>query len=372
MKLSWLLPLTVISILGFCESSWAARLTYWKFNKPLGRVELITDEGVKPEAHFLSNPSRVIIDLPDTRILKAKRKKTARGTKFVREVRVGQFDRRTTRMVIELGSQYTLNPDNVEIRSSSPTRWFIQLPKVLPLDQVADQGREPISIDVPEVDSPPSWPSSPSMPPGRPTPSDPSPPSDPPSPSTPLPPVKVGGMVVAIDPGHGGADGGAVGIGGIQEKIVVFSISHQVAEQLRRKGVRAVLTRTGDQEVDLEPRVSMARRIGADLFVSIHANAISLSRPDINGLETYYYGSAQGYRLARAIHNRLLNSTSLQDRGVRQARFYVIRRTSMPATLVETGFVTGSQDAARFRSAAQRTKIAEAIAQGILDYIQRR
>jgi N-acetylmuramoyl-L-alanine amidase len=371
-KLSWLLPLTAISILGFCESSWAARLTYWKFNKPLGRVELITDEGVQPEAHFLSNPSRVIIDLPDTKVMKGKRKKTARGTKFVREIRVGQFDRNTTRMVIELGSQYTLNPDNVEIRSFSPTRWFIQLPKVLPLDKIADQGREPIAIDVPGVESSPSLPRSPATPPSTP-PEDsmPSEPSTPPA-STPLPPVKAGSVVVAIDPGHGGADVGAVGIGGMQEKIVVFSVAHQVAEQLRRKGIRAVMTRPGDQEIDLEPRVSTARRIGADLFVSIHANSISLSRPDINGLETYYYASAEGYRLARAIHNRLLSGTTLQDRGIRQARFYVIRRTSMPATLVEIGFVTGSQDVARFGSAAQRTKIAEAITQGILDYIQRR
>jgi N-acetylmuramoyl-L-alanine amidase len=369
-KLSWLLPLTAISILGFCESSWAARLTYWKFNKPLSRLELITDEGIQPEAHFLSNPSRVIIDLPDTKLIKGKRKKTARGTKFIREVRVGQFDRNTARMVIELGSQYTLNPDNVEIRSFSPTRWFIQLPKVLPLDKIADPGREPIAIDVPEAESSPSFPPS-----ERPMPSEGSTPSSPSSPfptATPLPPVKAGGVVVAIDPGHGGADVGAVGIGGMQEKVVVWSISQQVAEQLRRRGVRAVMTRSGDQEVDLEPRVSMARRIGADLFVSIHANAISMSRPDINGLETYYYGSSEGYRLARAIHNRLLSGTSLKDRGVRQARFYVIRRTSMPATLVETGFVTGAQDAARFRSAAERTKIAEAIAQGILDYIQRR
>jgi N-acetylmuramoyl-L-alanine amidase len=380
-KLSWLLPLTVISILGFCESSWAARLTYWKFNKPLGRVELITDEGVKPEAHFLSNPSRVIIDLPETRLIKAKRKKTARGTKYVREVRVGQFDRTTTRMVIELGSQYTLNPDNVAIRSFSPTRWFVQLPKVIPLDKIANQGTEPIAIDVPGAESSPSLPTSPSIPSGRPRPSDwprpeslssPSIPSAPFPSATPLPPVKAGGVVVAIDPGHGGADVGAVGIGGMQEKIVVFSVAHQVAEQLRQKGVRAVLTRPGDQEIDLAPRVATARRIGADLFVSIHANSISLSRPDINGLETYYYGSSEGYRLARTIHNRLLSGTSLQDRGVRQARFYVIRRTSMPATLVEIGFVTGAQDAARFGSAAQRTKIAEAITQGILDYIQRR
>jgi N-acetylmuramoyl-L-alanine amidase len=132
------------------------------------------------------------------------------------------------------------------------------------------------------------------------------------------------------------------------------------------------LTRTSDREIDLPPRVATAARVKADLFVSIHANSINLSRPDINGLETYYYASTQGYRLARAIHNRILKNTDMQDRGIRQARFYVIRRTKMPSVLVEIGFVTGARDAARLSSSAQRTQLAEAIAQGIVDYIQGR
>jgi N-acetylmuramoyl-L-alanine amidase len=357
-KLSWWIPLTVISILGFSNSAWAAKLAYWKFNKPLSRIELVTDEGVQPQAHFVTNPARVIIELPDTTVDKAKRKKIIKGTKYVTAVRVGQFDRQTTRLVVELAPGYTLNPGKIEIRGYSSTRWYIQLPKVLPLNTVPDQGRDPIAIEVPETQSPP--PSSPTFP------SDPSPSSEPSL------PIKKGAWTVAIDPGHGGADVGAVGIGGMYEKVVVFSVAHQVAEMLRRQGVNAVMTRSGDQEVDLPPRVSKASRVGADAFVSIHANSISLSRPDINGLETYYYASRQGYRLARAIHNRILNNTNMQDRGIRQARFYVIRRTSMPATLVEIGFVTGSQDAARFNSAAQRTKLAEAITQGIMDYLQRR
>ncbi len=360
MKLSWLIPFTVISILGFSNSAWAAKLAYWKFNKPLSRIELVTDEGVQPQAHFVTNPARVIIELPDTTVDKAKRKKVIKGTKYVTAVRVGQFDRQTTRLVVELAPGYTLNPGKIEIRGYSSTRWYIQLPKVLPLNTVPDQGSAPIAIDVPDSPSPPPASSS------SPFPSDTSPSSEP------APPIKKGAWVVVIDAGHGGADVGAVGISGIQEKNIVFSISQQVAEQLRRQGVNVVMTRTGDQEIDLPPRVSKASRVGADAFVSIHANSISLSRPDINGLETYYYASRSGYRLARAIHNRILSNTSLRDRGIRQARFYVIRRTSMPATLVETGFVTGSEDAARFRSPAQRTKIAEAIAQGIMDYLQRR
>jgi N-acetylmuramoyl-L-alanine amidase len=129
------------------------------------------------------------------------------------------------------------------------------------------------------------------------------------------------------------------------------------------------MTRNGDQWVDLQPRADYANDVGADVFVSIHANAISMSRPDVNGLETYYYSS--GDRLARSIHNRVLQNTDLSDRGVRQARFYVLRHTSMPAVLVETGFVTGSVDAARFRNPAAVNQIADSIAQGVLDYLGR-
>uniref|UniRef100_A0ACD5GSS4 N-acetylmuramoyl-L-alanine amidase family protein n=1 Tax=Desertifilum tharense IPPAS B-1220 TaxID=1781255 RepID=A0ACD5GSS4_9CYAN len=175
-------------------------------------------------------------------------------------------------------------------------------------------------------------------------------------------------VVVVVDPGHGGRDPGAVGIGGLQEKVVVMDISQQVAAILQQNGIQAVLTRTSDVEIDLEPRVRMARQMNATLFVSIHANAISMSRPDVNGLETYYYQSGLG--LARTIHNSILQSTGMPDRGVRQARFYVLRQTSMPAVLVETGFVTGREDAARLANPAFRRQMAEAIARGIIQYIQ--
>ena len=161
-----------------------------------------------------------------------------------------------------------------------------------------------------------------------------------------LPRVPNGKMVVIIDPGHGGPDPGAIGIDGLQEKEIVMDIGRQVAATLEQQGVQAVLTRTtNDIDVDLEPRVSLAERINATLFVSIHANSISLSRPDISGLETYYYQSGAG--LARSIHDSVLQGTGIQDRGVRTARFYVLRKTSMPSVLVEVGFVTGREDAAK-------------------------
>jgi len=184
-----------------------------------------------------------------------------------------------------------------------------------------------------------------------------------------LPRVPNGKIVVVIDPGHGGPDPGAVGISGLQEKEIVMDISRQVAAALEQQGIQSVLTRTtNDVDVDLEPRVSLAERINATLFVSIHANSISLSRPDISGLETYYYQSGAG--LARSIHNSVLQGTGIQDRGVRTARFYVLRKTTMPSVLVEVGFVTGRDDASKLSTAAYRKQMADSIARGILQYLR--
>lgn len=193
-----------------------------------------------------------------------------------------------------------------------------------------------------------------------------SPPTSP-TPRTPTPAARQGEVLIMIDPGHGGRDPGAVG-NGLQEKEINLFISRRLQRTLEQRGYRVALTRNRDAEVDLQPRVDIAERANATIFVSIHANAISLSRPEVNGLETYYFSS--GRNLARAIHSSVLRSTDLRDRGVRQARFYVLRNTSMPAVLVETGFITGREDSNRFRSNAAREQIADAIAQGIIDYLR--
>jgi N-acetylmuramoyl-L-alanine amidase len=175
---------------------------------------------------------------------------------------------------------------------------------------------------------------------------------------------------VVIDPGHGGPDPGAIGIGSTQEKDVVLEISQQVAELLRGRGVDVLLTRTGDIDVDLPPRAQLANGSGADVFVSIHANALSMSRPDVNGLETFYFQSQQGRSLAAAIHNSIMGTVRREDRGVREARFYVIRATRMPSSLVEVGFLTGADDAPDLMDPAHRRQLALAISAGILDYLR--
>jgi N-acetylmuramoyl-L-alanine amidase len=186
--------------------------------------------------------------------------------------------------------------------------------------------------------------------------------------SPPLPRIPAGRQVVVIDPGHGGPDPGAVGIGNIYEKEIVLDVARQVAANLEQQGIAVVMTRQADVDLDLQPRVDIAEQVNATVFVSIHANAISMSRPDINGLETYYFDS--GISLAQSIHQGVLETTGTRDRGVRKARFFVLRQTSMPSVLVETGFVTGSEDVANFNNPTYRSRLAQGIALGIARYLR--
>ncbi len=179
--------------------------------------------------------------------------------------------------------------------------------------------------------------------------------------------------IVVIDPGHGGTDPGAIGIGGLRETEITLHMSQEVARLLQEKGLQVYLTRSDEsREVDLPPRVALAQRVRADVFVSIHANSINLSRQDINGTETYYApGSVTGAELGQVILNSITRNVNIPSRGMHSARFYVIRHTTMPATLVETGFVTGAQDAPKLADPNFRRQMAAAIAQGIIEYLNR-
>ena len=183
-------------------------------------------------------------------------------------------------------------------------------------------------------------------------------------------PVPKGKVLVVIDPGHGGKDSGAPGLGGLLEKDVVLPISTKLARILEQNGIQVVLTRDADFFVELQGRVDIAKRVNATLFVSIHANSVD-NRSDVNGLEVYYYDS--GYALADTVRQAILqNISTLNNRGTRKARFYVLRKNSMPAILVETGYMTGREDNPRLRSPEYQNRMAEGIANGILNYLKQR
>ena len=183
-------------------------------------------------------------------------------------------------------------------------------------------------------------------------------------------PVRQGKIVVIIDPGHGGKDSGAIGIGGVQEKNIILPIGKRIAEILERNGIQVIMTRDSDYFVTLPGRVTIAEQANASVFVSIHANSAGENRPEVSGLETYHYDT--GLTLARIVHSKILQSLNIRDRSVRRARFYVLRKNSMPAILVETGYLTGRDDVAKLRTSAYQNQMAEAIAQGILQYLRSR
>lgn len=355
-KLGWrsscfLLP---FAVLLWTAPAHAARLEFWRFDTNQNRLEFTTDEGVQPRAQLVTDPTRLVIDLPGITLGRPAFTQPYAGA--VRSVRVGQFERGITRIVVELAPGYTIDPTQVKFRGITAQQWSVQLPT--PQLVNAQNANE---VVVPTESPNPLFRNTP-----RPLPVPAAPIVKPPINPSPSP-IPQGKTVVVIDPGHGGPDPGAVGIGGLQEKAVVMDISQQVAAILEQNGIQAVLSRSADIDLDLEPRVTLAERVRANVFVSIHANSISMSRPDISGLETYYYNS--GYNLAQTIHRSVLEGTGIQDRDVRQARFYVLRKTSMPSVLVEVGFVTGRDDAAKLSTPAYRRRMAESIAQGVLRYL---
>ncbi|PSP18944.1 MAG: N-acetylmuramoyl-L-alanine amidase [Cyanobacteria bacterium QS_8_64_29] len=178
-------------------------------------------------------------------------------------------------------------------------------------------------------------------------------------------------VLVMLDPGHGGKDPGGRGIGGLSEIDVVGDIAKHAARKMQQAGISIRLTRDDNYFVSLERRAEMANRQDADLFVSIHANTMAANRPDVNGIEVYHYDSSgTGKWLAKNIHQQILRNIDVTDRGLQTANFYVLRNTAMPAVLVETGFLTGRQDARRLKDPQYRRRMGEAIAQGILQYVQ--
>jgi N-acetylmuramoyl-L-alanine amidase len=178
-------------------------------------------------------------------------------------------------------------------------------------------------------------------------------------------------QLVMIDPGNGGKDSGYVASSGLRESDVSLSIAIQTADILRQKGINTKLTRNADYFVGLDDRVAMSRQAKANIFVSIHANGID-GRPEVQGLETYHHDT--GIQLAQTLHRTVLDEFRgtkhpLVDRGIRKARFLILRKSVIPAAEVDTGYLTNSAESAKLADPQYQTKMAKAIAQGILRYL---
>ncbi|WP_457742910.1 N-acetylmuramoyl-L-alanine amidase [Thermococcus sp.] len=178
--------------------------------------------------------------------------------------------------------------------------------------------------------------------------------------------TNLSGYTICVDAGHGGTDPGAVA-NGVEEKNINLAIALKVAKLLEEDGAKVVLTRDGDYFVTLSDRVKIANSAGCDIFISIHANAASDT--SASGFEVYhYYGSAKGNLLATYVDEEIAKEIPLKNRGVKEAGFYVLKYTSMPAILIETGFVTNSYDVSIITNESYQWRYAYAILYGVQRY----
>lgn len=192
---------------------------------------------------------------------------------------------------------------------------------------------------------------------------------------------------IVIDPGHGGKDNGASGKK-IHEKNITLSLARKVASLLNHIGYKVYLTRNSDIFVDLKKRPALARQVKADMFISIHAN--KTGNKSVSGVESFsmtpagttstysrkpssksYQGNkndANNIALSYWIQRYLINKTKAVDRGIKHARFAVIKESPCPAVLVEVGFLSNAKEERLLGTNDYQWKVARGIVQGILRY----
>ena len=179
---------------------------------------------------------------------------------------------------------------------------------------------------------------------------------------------------VCIDPGHGGADPGAVGYNGDaypNEEDINLDIALKLKALLEAKNIEVIMTRTTDTDVTLQQRCDIANNNNCDIFVSIHCN--SHKDESAHGTETLHYpGSVNGLDLAKRVQSELVKQIGLTDRGTKSETKYVLENTAMPAVLTEVAFISNQSEFNLLNDPAFRQKAAQGIANGILRYLENR
>jgi N-acetylmuramoyl-L-alanine amidase len=292
----------------------------------------------------LTHPDRIVIDLPGVQL--GPETRTPRpGAGPVARVRTGQFDAVTARVVLDLA-----RPATFEVRSSE-ARLEVR---------VGGSLAAPAEARTPLVAPPPA--------------------SAPPATATPPPPAPAALPLIIIDPGHGGRDPGAAGVGGVLEKDVVLTLAYRVAETLNaRLRVNTLLTRADDSTQPLDRRLPPAASPDT-LFISLHANAHPTDST-LAGIEVFF--SADGVRAASggaaggSEATRLADAVTgaLRERGKfvrdpRPGRYAVLVRNPVPAILVEIGYLTHPGDAARAQDPGYQQALSDALADGLAAYLR--
>ena len=375
------------------------------------RITLENDSDLKTQHFTLKNPERLVIDIEGIDLsptLKSLVAKVQPNDPYVSQIRVGQNKPHVVRLVFDLKEE--INP---QVFTLAPVaeyqhRLVFDLYPVTPPDPIAALIREgKWSLDDPVESSLPS-----TTPPPL---AENNPPFVEPKPDKPNVKPQVSRMLtIALDPGHGGEDPGAIGRRGSYEKNIVLSIAKRLKAKLEREpNMRVMLTRDGDYFVPLGMRVQKARRVNADLFVSIHADAFV--KPTANGSSVFalsekgasstaarwlankenaadLVGGANmkagadkqlasvlfdlsttaqindSLKLGKAVLQEIGGINRLHKNAVEQAGFAVLKAPDIPSILIETAFISNPEEEAKLNDNAYQDRMAEAIAQGIKRY----
>lgn len=340
------------------------------------RVTMELSTEVPYEIHFLKEdagqqlPPRLYVDLLQTRLRMDSTQPIVVQDRLLRQVRVGQFAPGVVRVVLDLRSV------------SSHRAFLLPDPARLVVDiNAGANGMETASLEKPR-----------GLPP-------------PPKPKMPAPGLRK----IVLDPGHGGKDPGAIGVGGVTEKDIVLSLAKKLAKKLKQEmGVKVVLTRQDDTFIALEDRTAIANAEEADLFISLHVNASP--NANLRGMETYYLDNTNdeasillaarengtsrrnisdlqfilsdltqnskledSVTLAHRIHSSLASHMGrryrdVKDLGVKKALFYVLVGARMPSVLLEMFFLTNKHEGRALAQKAYQDAIVEGLFQGIKKY----
>lgn len=292
------------------------------------RVELPNRKDLEYKSFRLQAPDRYVMDIKDMRSIVNAALPDAAASPLVRSIRVGvpNAEVSTGRLVLELEEGVTVD----ELFNQGSSYMTITLSKGL------SQKNSSLSISQ-AVGQPIVVPRAPSE------------------------------TVIVLDAGHGGSDPGAQR-SDVNEKDVTLAITAKLKKVLETKGARIVMTRSDDTFVSLEDRVKITNQVNPNLFLSVHINSLQ-STSDIHGIETYYQ-TDRSLPLARRVHESLVTGLAAPDRSVRRARFYVINHTPVPAILAEVGYITNKTERDRLISSDYQNKIANALARGVMLYLQ--
>jgi len=387
----------------FANAAQIAAVRVWPAND-YTRVTLETDSKLKSSHFLVSDPNRLVVEIEGVELdakLKSLVAKIQPNDPYIAQVRIGQNRPGVVRMVFDLKAEiqpqvFTLSPVG-EYRH----RLVFDLYPAHPVDLIAELLKRPRPApltEIPGADSTTNPPLAKSESPAE-------------------EPLALTRMVtIALDPGHGGEDPGAVGRGGHFEKNVVLAIAHRLKSRLEQQpNTRVMLTRDGDFFVPLHVRVGKARKVQADLFVSIHADAFieptargssvfALSEKGASSTAARWLANKENaadligginirsknqqlasvlldlsttaqindsLKLAKHVLGEIGTINRLHKPQVEQAGFAVLKAPDIPSILVETAFISNPEEEAKLTDERYQDQMAEALARGIRRYLQK-